>query len=254
MINTVLKKAFSASPKTKLAELRTWAEQLRVLAGEPVYLIGYHVPAGEYTQLSYQASELKLAEPELNDQTVNGVIHNGVVEGILTDDAFYAVNITSLDGANAYAPIETRDILIDKGFMVVESADSIKPGAIGIEQYYASCEPSGKLIFLVREDHMLSATSGNPNLPDPAIVFEFPKVEEPKEKEPSGLTVGFYGKLPRTHKEYTQLAKDKGFRVSTSTSHSKLDFLVSDADIELADTLTCELITSEEFEILINNV
>lgn len=233
-----------------IAAVQTWAERIRIAAAEPVFFTCWLSPKDAvYAQLSFYGGKLATVtgDCELPEGfTPGGCIASGVVEGFVQGTNFIAARILDHDGNVTYPINDACAKLREAGFATLSYRSSQRRGPTEVLDfcllYNASSSETGNkeaysssgVSITTTEAGLATSLDAGKNNPSSVVTFQFPvttlvvvpdapalvEVQElPKEEKiadpvGAGTTVGFYGKLPKPHKEYRAAAKAAGWVIS----------------------------------------
>lgn len=236
MKHTVKSDLFCIETLPSMSAVQTWTERVRVAATEPVFFTCWLNPKNaEYAQLSFYGGQLaNVTSNSAEPINPGGTIASGIVEGFVQAGNFIAARILDYDGNVMYPLDEACNALREAGFATLNYRVSQRRGPVEILDFclmydansltaVSAYEFDGVTITLT-DSALANTLSAEKNNPPALVTYKFAvpveAVEQPNnETTASSISFGFYGKLPRPHKEYKEEAETAGFSVSETPTY-----------------------------------
>lgn len=226
---------------SSVSAVQTWAERVRVAAGEALFFTCWLNPKdATYAQLVFHGNKLtsvsgvdaSLLSFPLAGSIASGNIASGIVEGFLQGNNFIAARLLDHDGNIMYPFADASAKLRAAGFETLSFRTSQRRGPKEVIDFcllHNSQAPSTYAfdgITITTADAGLANTlASEKNNPSPIVTYKFadslatPKEDKKETAESLDVSYGFYGKLPKSHKTYIELAKEAGLSISEEPTY-----------------------------------
>ena len=192
-------------------ELKTWLTRMRIEYEAPVEYVSVIMPDGVYVQYKFmhgrEVGFIPMSDVERVDP--GGKLYNAVVEGVITNDRFYAVRVCELNGELMHDRVTTNfSVLRNAGFETPETVVSVERSdseIILLCDHVSSYQHEYKVLGLLvtpNDQRFRQVLALSKNNPEPEIMY-INKVEEPPKPEspPVRLKFDFAGRFPPGEKE-----------------------------------------------------